>query len=141
MRVTHLVQKTPLEKLINKLLVYSFILILHPLSSLPASTRARQTFCFLIRGGPTLLNCLLGQIVCGTWEEGGRVHLHMEAHHAIYNGGRQGRRKPERGLGREPDKPGQPSPTALVSLFPSHSLARHFSLLPQRTPRASHCQR
>lgn len=70
MRVTHLVQKTPLEKLINKLLVYSFILILHPLSSLPASTRARQTFCFLIRGGAHFVELSLG--TDGLWNMGGR---------------------------------------------------------------------
>lgn len=105
MRFTHLVKQTPLEKLINKLLADSLILTLHPLSFLPASTQARQAFCFLIRGGPTLLNCLSGHVVVGherkeaeytcikkptmptTMEEGGKE----EARKRVGEGAKQGR--------------------------------------------------
>lgn len=49
--------------------------------------------------------------------------------------GRRGGEKEEaRELGREPGKPGQPSPTALVSLFANHSLARHLACYPGEHP-------
>lgn len=55
---------------------------------------------------------------CGTGEERGGVYLHKEAYHANYSGGMEDGRS-QKELGREPDKPGQPSPIALVSLFPT----------------------
>lgn len=122
MRVTYLVEKPPLEKLINKLMADSLILTLHPLSFLTASTQARQAFCFLSRGARTLLSSLRGRWLVGHEREEAECTCIRKPTMPTTMEGRR-----VRVLGREP---GKPSLTALVSLYRNHSLARQLSLLP-----------